>query len=227
VDVVLAEEGAVALFGVEGLVVVRTPIATLVTTRERSAELKRLLAELAQECSMTWITVQLYGKRTEVGVVVRDLWLRNLARKVRVVVAVGRGGGEPVLLLSTDMTLEAAQIIELYGARFTIEIAIRELKGLGIGDYRCTTPVAIERFVRLCCVAFCLGRLLMLEESGSEGGTKASNSLMVREGWSSFSRLRRWLRGVAMRGILFAKFRGEAEVEKVEEVADPLLRMVA
>jgi hypothetical protein len=25
----------------------------------------------------------------------------------------------------------------------------------------------------------------------------------------------------------FAKFRGEAEVEKVEEVADPLLRMVA
>ncbi len=45
-NVVLAEEGAVALFGVEGLVVVRTPAATLVTTRERSAELKRLLAAL-------------------------------------------------------------------------------------------------------------------------------------------------------------------------------------
>ena len=195
--------------------------------RPRKWGKKRVLAELVRECSLTWITVQLYGKRTEVGVVIRDLWLRNLARKVRVVAVVGRGGGEPVLLLSTDMTLEAAQIIELYGARFTIEIAIRELKGLGIEDYQCTTPVAIERFVRLCCVAFCLGRLLMLGERGGEDGRKASNSLMNQEGWSSFSRLQRWLRGVAMRGILFAKFRWKAEVEKVEEVAELLLRMVA
>lgn len=188
---------------------------------------KWVLAELVCSCPLTRITVELYGKRTEVGVVVRDLWLRNLTRKVRVVAVVSRRGGKPVLLLSTDMTLEAVQIIELYGARFTIEIAIRDLKQLGIGDYQCTTPVAIERFVRLCCVAFCLGRLLMLGERGGKAGMEVCDSLMVREGGYSFSRLRRWLRGVALRGILFAKFGWEAEVEKVEEVTDPLMRMLA
>lgn len=197
--------------------------------RPRKRGKKLVLAELVRECSLTPLTVELYGKRREVGVVVRDLWLRNLARKVRVVAVVGRGrrGGEPVLLLSTDMTLDAAEIIELYGARFTIEIAIRALKGLGIGDYQCTTSVAIERFVRLCCVAFCLGRLLMVEKWGGEAGRDKQLPLMIQEGQFSFSRLRRWLRGVALRGILFAKFGWEAEEEKVEEVADPLLRMVA
>lgn len=39
----------VVLFGVEGLVVVRTPEATLVTTRERASELKRLVDALPDE----------------------------------------------------------------------------------------------------------------------------------------------------------------------------------
>jgi hypothetical protein len=195
--------------------------------RPRKMGKKWVLAELVREFLLTWITVELYGKRTEVGVVVRDLWLRNLARKVRVVAVVGRRGGEPVLLLSTDMTLDAAQIIELYGARFAIEIAIRDLKGLGIGDYQCTTSVAIERFAQLCCVAFCLGRLLMLEKWGSEERGRMEVSLSVREGRFSFSRLRRWLRGVALQGVLFAKFGWEAEMGKVKEVTDPLLRMLA
>jgi mannose-1-phosphate guanylyltransferase len=45
-NVVFAEEGEVVLFGVEGLVVVRTGDKTLVLPRERAADLKTLLAEL-------------------------------------------------------------------------------------------------------------------------------------------------------------------------------------
>ena len=89
-------------------------------------------------------------------------------------------------------------------------------------------PVAIERFVRLCCVAFCLGRLLMVEKRGGKAraGKEASAPLMMREGQFSFGPLRRWLRGVALQGILFAKFGWEADLEKVEEVTDPLMRML-
>lgn len=45
-NVVWAEEGRVTLFGVEGLVVVRSGDETLVTTRERAPRLKELLAQL-------------------------------------------------------------------------------------------------------------------------------------------------------------------------------------
>ena len=45
-SIVWAEDGPVVLFGVEGLVVVRTGDVTLVASRERAHELKQLLAEL-------------------------------------------------------------------------------------------------------------------------------------------------------------------------------------
>ena len=43
----------------------------------------------------------------------------------------------PLIFLSTDVSLSAAQIIEIYGARFSIESALRVLKtDLGLGDYQ-------------------------------------------------------------------------------------------
>jgi hypothetical protein len=47
--VVFSEQGTVVLFGVDGLVVVRTGETTLVMPRERAADLKTLLAELERE----------------------------------------------------------------------------------------------------------------------------------------------------------------------------------
>lgn len=47
-----------------------------------------------------------------------------------------KGKKEPVILLCTDLTLQAVQIIEIYAARFSIEIAIRDLKqNFGFGDF--------------------------------------------------------------------------------------------
>jgi len=62
-----------------------------------------------------------YGKLTEVVCVVRDVWLRDVAQKVRVVVL--EGVKHPVLLVSTDLSLSALQIIEISGARVSIEIS--------------------------------------------------------------------------------------------------------
>ena len=46
---VWAEDGAVVLDGVRGLVVIRANGVTLVTTRERAAQLKDMLAELPDD----------------------------------------------------------------------------------------------------------------------------------------------------------------------------------
>jgi hypothetical protein len=78
------------------------------------------LASLLSEQPPTRERLTLYGKLTEVVCVVRDVWRREVAQKGRVVVRAG--AKEPLILVSTDLALSALQIIDLYGARFAIEI---------------------------------------------------------------------------------------------------------
>ena len=167
----------------------------------------------------------LYGKLTEVVFVVRDVWLRDVAHKVRVVVL--EGAKEPILLVSTDLTLSALQIIEIYGARFSLELTIRDLKQyFGLGDYQCTTTLAILRFVHLACVAFCVWRLVLLEhlEAGWLQVTAARVSLP--EAPLSFQRVRRALRAWATRQVILANASPGADMAKIERDHEPLLHML-
>jgi hypothetical protein len=108
------------------------------------------LVELLQSFSPQEIKVNIYGKTVHASLVVRDMKLRYMSQKVRVVVV--EGLGETIILISTDMTLTAAQIIEIYSSRFSIEIAIRDLKQhFGMGDYQCTTTGSILRFATFLC----------------------------------------------------------------------------
>src|SRR5215831_4100294 len=72
---------------------------------------KWTLASLLTAETPTRERLTLYGKLTEVVFVVRDVWLRDVAQKVRVVVL--EGSKEPIILVSTDLTLSALQIIEI------------------------------------------------------------------------------------------------------------------
>ncbi|WP_375328342.1 transposase [Microcystis sp. BLCC-F210] len=91
----------------------------------------------------------------------REVYIRGFQPKVKVVVM--KGAKEPIILMSTDITLTAIQIIEIYGSRFSIELAIRDLKQhFGLGDYQCYLGIAIDRFVQLACVAYCLFRALLV-----------------------------------------------------------------
>ncbi len=146
---------------------------------------------------------------------VRDVWLRDIAQKGRVVVI--EGAKEPSILVSTDLTLSALQIIELYGARFSIELTIRDLKQhFGLGDYQCTTTLAILRFVHLACIAFCVWRLA---PGDLVAGVPAGSPL-------SFQRVHRALRAWATRQVLFANSAPGADVEKIERDHEPLLQML-
>jgi hypothetical protein len=157
--------------------------------------------------------------------VVRDVWLREVAQKVRGVVL--EGAKEPILLVSTDLALSALQIIELYGARFSIELTIRDLKQyFGLGDYQCTTTLAILRFVHLACVALCVWRLALLEhlEAGWLQVTAARVSLP--EAPLSFQRVRRALRAWATRQVILANASPGADMAKIERDHEPLLHML-
>jgi hypothetical protein len=183
------------------------------------------LASLLSEQTPTRERLTLYGKLTEVVFVVRDVWLREVAQKVRVVVLAG--AKEPLILVSTDLALSALQIIDLYGARFSIELTIRDLKQyFGLGDYQCTTPLAILRFVHLACVAFCLWRLALLEHLEAGWLQVTSSRVSLPEAPLSFQRVRRALRTWATRQVLFAKSAPGADLEKIERDHEPLLQML-
>ena len=183
------------------------------------------LATLLTAETPTRERLTLYGKVTEVVFAVRDVWLRDVAQQVRVVVL--EGSKEPILLVSTDLALSALQIIELYGARFSIELTIRDLKQhFGLGDYQCTTTLAILRFVHLACVAFCVWRLVLLEhlEAGWLQVTAARGALP--EAPLSFQRVRRALRAWATRQVIFANASPGADMAKIERDHEPLLHML-
>ncbi|MCC5617635.1 hypothetical protein LC605_21590 [Nostoc sp. CHAB 5836] len=81
------------------------------------------LAHLLQEFKPQSLSVNIYGKPTQIEAVEREVYIRGFQPKVKVVVV--KGAKEPIILLSTDITLTAIQIIEIYGS---FPIALAEVK---------------------------------------------------------------------------------------------------
>ena len=157
---------------------------------------------------------------------VRDVWLRDLKQKVRVVVV--EGIKEPMIFLSTDLSLSAAQILEIYGARFSIEGVLRVLKGdLGLGDYQCTPFQAMLRFVHLACTAFCLFRMILLKEDTPSLDAQAETQRSPKQGALSLSTLRHRFQRFAFQRILFSKSAPEADLKKGDTKMEQLLRLAA
>lgn len=171
------------------------------------------------------VTAHLYGKLVEVSVVVREVWLRGVSQKVRIVVV--EGGKRPVLLACTDMSMHAHQILELYAARFSLELAIRDLKGfVGLGEYQSTTTLAFCRFVLLSCVTLCLGRLL-LHGNHIDAWLEDISGEPVKETGFSFARLRRGLRCFVLKRLIFSTFPSQAECEELQDEWKPLFQIAA
>jgi hypothetical protein len=186
---------------------------------------KWTLASLLRAVSPTRERLTLYGTLTEVVFVVRDVWLRDVAQKVRVVVL--EGAKDPLILVCTDLSLSALQIIELYGARFSVELTIRDLKQhFGLGDYQCTTTLAILRFVHLASLAFCLWRLALLEHLNAGWLQVTAARVSLPEASLSFQRVRRALRAWGIRQVIFANATPGADLEKIERDHEPLLHML-
>jgi len=166
------------------------------------------------------VTACVYGKLKTFNIVTRDVWIRDvIIQKVRVVVI--QTAGVPIILLSTDLTLTPKQIIILYGMRFSVELGIRDAKQhFGLGDYQCTSFLAMTRFVGLSLVSFCLWRIALLTEQNAEWLIQEETSPL------SFVRIRRATRRFVI-GKLFEKSASGADFQKSGVVPEEVLRMVA
>lgn len=194
--------------------------------RPRKRGKKWALADLLSAYTPSLVTVEIYGKVHQLAVIARDVFIRDIAEKVRVVVI--KSKKEPIILLSTDLTLGAKQIIEIYAARFTLEIGIRDLKQyFGLADYQCYKFQAILRFVHLSCISFCLWRLVILESDSLNWFSKNNSSISVIESAFSFRRLRRYARRFVIKQLIFSKSAPDADFEKVEAQYEQLFRIAA
>lgn len=183
------------------------------------------LAQLLRLEPGTALTVGIYGQEEHLRVVWRDVWLRDVTCKVRVVVIATQG--EPILLVSTDPTLPPAAIIQLYAARFPLELALRDLKQYGgLGDYQCHTLLAIHRVVHLALTAFCLWRLTLLRDQQAPWLAVETASPAGELTPLSCQRLRRALRRFVLRRIFAASARS-ADWEKTEGSYAQVFRIAA
>lgn len=165
--------------------------------RGKKWKLAHLLTHLPTEA----VSVHLYGKTVIVQAICREVWLRDFNQKVKVVVV--EGLKKPIILFSTDLSLSVIQVIEIYGARFVIELAIRDLKGyFGLADYQCYLTIAFHRFVHLACVAFCLYRLIQLTEDTSSWLPPVPKGVSP----TSFAHLRQGLQHFIIGRILSPQF---------------------
>jgi len=179
------------------------------------------LSNLLELLPIETLTVHLYGKMVQVRATSRVLWLSKVKQKVKVVVI--EGVKNPIILMSTDLTLSAAQIIEIYGARFTVELAIRDNKEyFGMGNYQCYLGPAIYRFVHLACVAFCLFRLILLDENNEQWLPQPEKSLAPL----SFARVRKAFQRHVIGRILSSDFKPGANLEGSQPELDAILAIV-
>jgi hypothetical protein len=183
------------------------------------------LATLPGVEAVTVLVVTIYGKEERLHVVWRDMWLRDVTCQVRVVVIATEHA--PILLVSTDLTLPPAVIIQLYAARFPMELGLRDLKQYyGLGDYQCYTLLAIHRFVHLAVTAFCLWRLTLLQDQQAPWlGAECMNSTRPLTPLS-FQRLHRALRRLVLQRI-FAAFAPGADFQKTEGSYEQIFRITA
>ena len=162
------------------------------------------------------ITVKMYGKTKIVEVVVADLWMLKLSKKVRTVV-VRSAKGELMALISTDTSLTAAQIIDIYSSRFSIELAIRDAKQhLGFGDYQHHSLLPVMRFLHIIGIAYNIGKIVLLKYSqcswlkvsSDTGDTPWTSEL-------SLTKLRYCLRKYALGKLVFGDSAQQAEPQKI------------
>jgi DDE superfamily endonuclease len=107
------------------------------------------LAKMAATAKFSQVTVTRYGRTETVAAAVATcLWHSVFGtRPVTVVIVRDKPGGAfGVALVTTDQAATAAQVIERYASRWSIEIAIEDAKQLfGTGQARNRTAAAVER----------------------------------------------------------------------------------
>ncbi len=118
------------------------------------------LAESKNFLTPTEITI--YSKKKIVDLGSKIVKIRGWDKLVLLVITKD-ANNKTIALFSTNILLSPARVLQLYSARWKIELAFRELKQLGkMADYRIRSKEGMTKHVTLCFVAHSLLRLLPL-----------------------------------------------------------------
>jgi hypothetical protein len=97
-------------------------------------------------------SLNLYGQVRDMVAAEQVVMLKTLRCRVRVVWVYRRT--QWIALVTTDLTLTVAQIIEIYGARWKIEAGFREIKQeIGSAQTQTRNPDAVTNHLQFCMVA--------------------------------------------------------------------------
>lgn len=101
------------------------------------------------------------GKKTkEIKYVMKDFLLRGYPGFVRFLVIKDK---KTVILMTTNLTLCAKDMLEVYRSRFQIEFSFRDLKQhLGFEDYQVRRKTAICRFLNITLLVYSLLRIVLV-----------------------------------------------------------------
>ncbi|MGE4284881.1 MAG: transposase [Clostridia bacterium] len=152
----------------------------------------------------------------------------KLPQKVRTVV-LRTTKGKLMALVSTDANLTAAQIIEIYGSRFSIEIAIRDVKQhLGFEEYQHHSLLPVLRFLHTVGIAYNIGKITLIKYSkcnwinitSASGDTPWISEL-------SLSKLRYCLRKYTLGKLVFGNSAPEAEQHEIVLDKDDIVDFAA
>ncbi len=111
---------------------------------------------------LTPTEVTIYGKKKIVDLGSKFVKIRGWDKLVLLVIT-RDVNNKLVALFSTDLIIPPAKVLQLYSARWKIELAFRELKQLGkMADYRVRSKEGMTKHVTLCFVAHSLLRLFPL-----------------------------------------------------------------
>lgn len=194
--------------------------------RPRKHKEKVRLAELLKILPRQTASICLYGTTRLVEYVSAEVYLRHVSFPVKVVVV--KTAGKPVILFATLLLMRAEDIIELYGARFSIEGSIRSLKGeMGLNDYQQTSTCGFYRFVNLTCLAYSLWRIFAFISPPVLWSSEFKKKPYISREPESMGFIRDILRQRAIRTVINANSTSRANLAKNDRLCDLLFRVAA
>jgi hypothetical protein len=194
--------------------------------RPRGNREKVQLAKFLKTLPVQTSSIFLYGSMRLVHYVATEVYLRNVPFPVKVVVV--KTSGKPLILMSSSTLLRPEDIIELYGARFSIEGCIRDLKGeMGLEDYQQTTTSGFYRFVNLTCLVYSLWRIFAFIYPPASWSSEFKKKPHVVREPESMGLIREILRQRAIRVIINDNSARKADSKKKDKLCSDLFRIAA
>lgn len=179
----------------------------------KNPESSKIRDLLKSETKKAW-KVWLYGQSVQLQGIEVIRKIRGFEKMVKLVV-IDTQTSRPFILLSLDIHATPEIIIEQYGARFSIELFIRECKSeMGLTQYQCYSTIAFFRFVQLCLMITALWKLFWIE-------THTHKKEM------SFKSLKTDIKLRAIRYAFSETPHNHGELQSFEPIIQRILRMAA